>query len=139
MGRAAGRHLYALAHNRDPRRVRARQRRSSIGAQHALGRRSRAPAAVDATLGALVDRVCGRLRGAGRVCRTVVLRLRFADYEKATRSRTLPVPTGDPRAIADAAAGLLDDAMPLIARRGCTLVGLTVTNLQESAQLALFG
>ena len=38
LGRASGRHLHALAHNRDPRPVQARRRRGSIGSQRALGR-----------------------------------------------------------------------------------------------------
>src|SRR3954463_7135252 len=50
VGRGAGRQLHALAHNRDPRRVRTGVRRRSIGSQCALGRRSRAPAAIDAGL-----------------------------------------------------------------------------------------
>ena len=39
LGRAAGRHLHALAHNRDFRPVRVGRRRGSIGSQRALGRR----------------------------------------------------------------------------------------------------
>src|SRR5205814_5570496 len=35
LGRAAGRHLNALAHNRDPRPVQVGKRRGSIGSQHA--------------------------------------------------------------------------------------------------------
>src|SRR4051812_19629734 len=59
LGRAAGRHLHALAHNRDPRRVRGRRRRS-IGTQRALGRRARSPAELDTILVGLVDRLAGR-------------------------------------------------------------------------------
>ena len=40
----------------------------------------------DADLIALVDRLARRLRAAHRVCRTVVLRLRFDDFSRATRS-----------------------------------------------------
>src|SRR3954469_9326385 len=43
LGRAAGRRLHALAHNRDPRRVRGRRRRRSMGTQRALGRSPRSP------------------------------------------------------------------------------------------------
>src|SRR5947209_17197364 len=43
LGRAAGRHLHALAHNYDPRPVQVRRRRRSIGSQRAVGRRRRAP------------------------------------------------------------------------------------------------
>src|SRR5258707_2025457 len=80
LGRASGRHLHALAHNRDARPVQVRRRRRSIGAQRALGRTPRPREDVEASLIALVDRVTRRLRAAKRVCRTVVLRLRFGDY-----------------------------------------------------------
>src|SRR6266508_3529417 len=50
LGRAAGRQLHALAHNRDPRPVQVLHRRHSIGAQCALGRRQRPPDALDAAL-----------------------------------------------------------------------------------------
>jgi DNA polymerase-4 len=139
LGPAAGGHLHALAHGRDPRRVERRRRRRSIGAQHALGRRSRSPATVDATLVALVDRVCGRLRKARRVCRTVVLRLRFADFTRATRSHTLLEATDETARVLAAARDLLDAARPTIQHRGITLVGVALSNLEErgAPQLAL--
>lgn len=139
LGRAAGRHLHALAHNRDPRPVKVRRRRRSIGAQHALGRHSRSPEAVDAVLVALVDRVTRRLRAAGRVCRTVALRLRFDDYSRATRSRTLAEATAQTRTILVTARDLLTTARPEIERQGLTLVGVALANLadDDAVQLAL--
>jgi DNA polymerase-4 len=139
LGRASGRHLHALAHVQDPRRVEHRRRRRSIGAQHALGRRSRTPEAVDAALVALVDRVTGRLRKAERVARTVVLRLRFADFKRATRSHTLGEPMDRTDTVLAAARGLLDAAQPIIEHRGITLVGVALTGLEDSgaAQLPL--
>src|SRR3954447_26828768 len=88
IGRAAGRQLHALSHNRDPRRVTTGRRRRSIGSQNAIGRRKRTPAELDAFLVAIVDRISRRLRAARRVCRTVTLRLRFDDYTRVTRSHT---------------------------------------------------
>jgi DNA polymerase-4 len=132
LGRAAGRQLHALSHSRDPRRVERRRRRRSIGAQHALGRRSRSPAAVDASLVALVDRACGRMRTARRVCRTVVLRLRFDDFKRATRSHTLGEPTDRTEVVLAAARALLAAAGPLIDRRGITLVGVALSNLEDA-------
>jgi DNA polymerase IV len=132
LGRAAGRHLHALALGRDPRRVEVRKRRRSIGAQHALGRRSRTPEAVDASLVALVDRVTGRLRKADRVARTIVLRLRFADFARATRSHTLREATDRTETVLVAARALLDAAGPLIQQRGITLVGVALSNLEDS-------
>jgi DNA polymerase-4 len=131
VGRAAGRHLHALAHNRDFRRVEAGRRRGSIGSQRALGRGRHSPEAVDATLVGIVDRITGRLRSAGRVGRTVVLRLRFADFERATRSHTLPFPTASTAAILVTARALLATATPQIERRGITLIGCSVATLSD--------
>jgi DNA polymerase-4 len=139
VGRAAGRHLHALSHNRDPRSVQVRRRRRSIGSQHALGRGRKSPAEIDAVLIGLVDRVTRRMRGAGRVGRTVVLRLRFSDYTRATRSHTLAQATADTGAVLATVRGLLVASMPMIERRGLTLVGIAVANLSSDAavQLAL--
>jgi DNA polymerase IV len=132
LGRAAGLHLHALANVRDPRRVERRRRRRSIGAQHALGRRSRTPEVVDATLVALVDRVTGRLRKAHRVCRTVVLRLRHDDFRRATRSHTLREATDRTETVLAAARALLEGARPAIEQRGITLVGVALSNLEDA-------
>ena len=137
LGRAAGRQLHALAHNRDPRPVVARRRRGSVGSQCALGRSKRSPGEVEAILIALVDGVARRLRAGHRVGRTVVLRLRFDDYSRATRSKTLARPTAHTGTILAAAQELLAAARPLIAERGLTLVGVTVANLRDEAPLQL--
>jgi DNA polymerase-4 len=139
LGRAAGRHLHALAHNRDPRRVQPGRRRRSMGAQHALGRSPRSWQALDAVLVALVDRLARRLRAAGRVCRTVVLRLRFNDFTRATRSHTLSEATQQTQTILAAARGLLAAATPTIRDQGITLLGVALTNLEDdyAIQLAL--
>jgi len=137
LGRASGRHLYALAHNRDPRPVQARPRRRSIGSQCALGRRRRSLDEVDAILLSLVDRVTRRMREAHRIGRTVVLRLRFDDFSRATRSFTMPRATAETHVIADTARGLLAAAVPMIERRGLTLVGIAVGNLENDRPVQL--
>jgi DNA polymerase-4 len=137
LGRAAGRHLYALAHNRDPRVVQVGRRRRSIGAQCAFGRSPRTYEAADAVLVALVDRVTRRMRAAGRIGRTVVLRLRFDDFSRATRSHTLRQPTAQTRLVLATARTLLEASMPMIERRGLTLVGLAVSNLEDDRAVQL--
>jgi DNA polymerase-4 len=138
LGRHAGRHLDALAHNRDPRPVRVGRRRGSFGAQRSLGwSRSPRPAGeVAAVLAGLVDRVTRRMRAAGRVGRTVLLRLRFDNFSRATRSRTLLLPTAHTATILAAERELLAAAWPLIRAQGLTLVGVAVGNLdsREAAQ-----
>ncbi|HEY3717655.1 MAG TPA: DNA polymerase IV [Jatrophihabitantaceae bacterium] len=137
LGRASGRHLHALAHNRDPRPVQVGRRRGSIGSQRALGWRPKSPGEVDATLVGLVDRVTRRMRAADRIGRTVVLRLRFDDATRATRSHTLLRPTAQTETILNAARALLAGAEPLIAAQGITLVGITVANLDNEGALQL--
>jgi DNA polymerase IV len=132
LGQASGRHIHALAHNRDPRPVQVGRRRRSMGAQRALGRRGRSPEQLDADLVALCDRLGRRLRAADRVCRTVVLRLRFDDFTRATRSHTMPEPTAHTLTIITEVRALLATAMPLIRSRGITLIGVTLGNLDAS-------
>jgi DNA polymerase-4 len=137
LGRAAGRHLHALAHNRDPRPVETGRRRRSIGSQRALGRRRRPAEEIATVLLALVDRVTRRLRAARRLCRTVVLRLRFADYSRATRSSTLAEPTAHTQTILTVANGLLVASLPTIERRGLTLIGLALANLVDQGAIQM--
>jgi DNA polymerase IV len=137
VGRAAGRKLHALAHNRDPRPVRVGVRRRSMGTQNALGRRRRSPAELDAVLVGIVDRIARRLRAARRVCRTIVLRLRFEDFSRATRSHTLPHAAQQTEPILATARALLALALPTIAYKGLTLLGITLTNLEPAADVQL--
>jgi DNA polymerase-4 len=136
-GRAAGRHLQALANNYDPRPVRAGRRRGSIGSQRALGRSRRSPDTVDAILLGLVDRVTRRMRRARRAGRTVVLRLRFDDYSRATRSHTLQRATAETQEILTTSRWLMTTARPLIERHGLTLVGVAVGNLEDDSHVQL--
>jgi DNA polymerase-4 len=137
LGPASGRHLHALAHNRDPRPVETGRRRRSIGSQHAIGWRPKSAEDVDASLAGLVDRVTRRMRKANRVGRTVTIRLRFEDFGRATRSHTLARATAQTSRILDTARGLLQTAQPLIERQGITLIGVTVSNLDDDATLQL--
>jgi DNA polymerase-4 len=137
LGRGSGRHLHALAHNRDPRRVQVGRRRGSIGSQRALGRSPRSFEAIDASLVALVDRVTRRMRAARRVGRTVVLRLRFDDFSRATRSHTMRRATAQTAPILATARGLLATATPMIEHQGITLIGVSVANLDDVRAIQL--
>ena len=139
LGRASGRHIHALAHNRDPRPVQVGRRRRSMGSQRAIGRGSKSAASIDVVLVAIADRLSRRLRAARRVCRTVVLRMRFDDLSRATRSHTLPQPTAQTQTILATARELFAAATPMIESQGLTLIGLTLTNLDndDAIQMAL--
>jgi DNA polymerase-4 len=102
-----------------------------------LGRAQLSTAEVDATLIGLVERVTRRLRGAGRLCRTVVLRLRFDDFSRATRSHTLPRATSDTDQILTALRVLLVAASPTIEQAGLTLLGISLSNLDDGHTMQL--
>jgi DNA polymerase-4 len=134
VGGAMGGRLYALSRNVDPRRVSTGVRRRSVGAQRALGRagNTMSPAEIDAVVIALIDRIATRMRAAGRTGRTVTLRLRFNDFGRATRSRTLPWATSSTQTILATARRLVATAAPLTAERGLTLVGFAVSEIDRS-------
>ena len=134
VGAAMGRQLYALSRNIDRRRVTTGVRRRSVGAQRALGRNGNrmSPAEVDTVVVNLIDRITARMRAAGRTGRTVVLRLRFDDFTRATRSRTLSSATSSAQPILAAARQLVRSVAPVIAERGLTLIGFAVSGIDRS-------
>jgi DNA polymerase-4 len=71
------------------------------------------------------------------VCRTVVLRLRFDDFSRATRSHTLAEATAHTPTVLAAARGLLASAMSLIESRGITLIGIALGNLADDGAIQL--
>lgn len=135
LGRAVGAHLHALARLRDPRPVDTTRRRRSIGSQRALGRRPRSIDELDLILTQIVDRLARRLREHDRVCRTVVLRLRFGDFAKATRSHTVAPATDRGVVLLAVARGLLAAAQLEIAARGITLLGVSLSQLGRADDL----
>jgi DNA polymerase-4 len=137
LGRTGARSLHSFALGRDPRRVRIGSGRRSVGSQRGLGLSRLRDGDLDATLVSLVDRVTHRMRKGGHVGRTVVLRLRFGDYKRATRSRTLSHATAGSEPILAAARALAHDALPEMRRRGVTMVGITVQGLGDGAAVQL--
>jgi DNA polymerase IV len=77
------------------------------------------------------------MRAAGRVCRTVVLRMRFADFSRATRSHTMDEPTGHTQTVLAVASGLLSASQATIEQRGLTLIGVALSNLTDQGALQL--
>jgi DNA polymerase IV len=132
LGRAAGKKLTALAWNRDPREIRTHHRGQSAGAQSALGKKPAEDQIVRPTLRHLADRVATRLRAKSRPCRTVTVRVRFADLRSVTRSVTLDAPISATAILAEVAEELVRTA---IADHPCektiSLLAISVSHLEE--------
>jgi DNA polymerase-4 len=127
LGDVSGAHLSELAWGRDPRRVVPEQAEKSIGAEETFPRDVDDPAVVARELLRLSERVAARVRAAGMVGRTVVLKVRFADFTTITRSRTLREHTDVARVIYGTARSLLD-ALAL-ERARLRLVGVRLEGL----------
>jgi DNA polymerase-4 len=107
LGRAIGRKLTALSWNRDPREIQTRTRAHSAGAQSALGSKPAVERVFRPVLHHLADRIGRRLRAKDRPCRTVTVRVRFADMRAVTRAITLPAPISATTALTEIAVDLV--------------------------------
>ena len=139
LGKGVGIHLHHLAWNRDPRGVLPNRSAGSVGAQSTFAADERSADAWRRVLLRLSDRVGRRLRSKGRSGRTISTRVRFADFETITRSRTLPVPVATTAAIYRTATGLLEHAMTSWSpgSRGLRLLGVSISGLRVSPALQL--
>jgi DNA polymerase-4 len=146
LGPAAGRHIKALAHNRDPRAVDTTRRDRTMGAQRALGQKRRTRDELRLELLGLADKVARRLRRADRLARTVTVRFRTAELGHESRSRTLVEATAATEMLTGTADQLLLDLVDgphgpgsRLGRVGCSLIGITYSGLcrTDAVQLAL--
>jgi DNA polymerase-4 len=126
LGSAHGRHLHALAWNHDERAVEPVRVVKSIGHEETFPQDLTDRREVGREIVALADRVGARLRRAGRVARTVQLKVRFADFRTVTRSRTLGEPTDLAAELAGTARDLLDS---LDLGGGVRLLGVSAQHL----------
>ena len=127
LGTAAGAHLAALACGRDPRPVQARADKS-IGAEETFATDVADPVVIRRELLRLSERTAQGLRAGGWMARTVVVKLRLANFKTITRSRTLPEPTDVARTIYDTACEL-HAGSGLDSRARLRLVGVRATGL----------
>lgn len=122
LGQAAGTHLAALAWGRDERPVVPTTPDKSVGAEETFPADVDDPDLIRRELLRLSERTARSLRAGGSMARTVVVKLRLANFRTITRSRTLPEPT-------DVAQKIYATAVALYAASG----------LAEGARLRLVG
>ncbi|MGI9665671.1 MAG: DNA polymerase IV [Acidimicrobiia bacterium] len=139
LGPAAAGHMYALAHNQDPRPIQRSRKAKSVGAQSAIRSRIRTMEELIPVLQRLTDRVAERLRAKDRTARTVTVRVRFGDLSAVTRSATMPTPTSATGALLDVATALLQKVVDEYPNHETSLVGISTSGLGvgEPMQLAM--
>jgi DNA polymerase IV len=140
LGRAAAAHLLALAWGHDPRKVTPGVPEKSVGAEETFPADVDDPEVVRRELLRLSGRTARALRSSGCAARTVVVKLRLADFTTLTRSRTLPEPTDVAQVIYGVACALYAGS-GLDARASLRLVGVRAAGLvpvaRAQTQLAL--
>jgi DNA polymerase-4 len=134
LGVAHGSHLSALAWGRDERSVVPHVPEKSIGAEETFASDIDDPGLIRRELLRLSERTARGLRSSGCVARTVVVKLRLANFTTMTRSRTLAEPTDVARTIHEIACALYEGAG--LDRARLRLVGVRVTGLVPAADAA---
>jgi len=137
LGDAAGKHLNALAWNRDPRGVERHRRSGSMGAQSALPRQAPTDELVSQTLMRLADRVGTRLRKKDRGGRTIAIRIRIPEQRAISRRRTLGSAISGSDAIHRVALELAHQAIKEEKIHEISLLGVSVSGLREGTALQL--
>ncbi len=140
IGKAAAAHLHALAWGRDDRGVESAVREKSVGAEETFDVDVTDPDVIRRELLRLSRRTATALRSSGYATRTVVVKLRKADFTTITRSKTLPEATNETQRIYATACALYA-ASGLSERTRLRLVGVRAAGLVAAAtastQLAL--
>jgi DNA polymerase-4 len=135
LGQAVGSHLSALAWGRDDRPVIPGSTDKSVGAEETFATDVDDPQLIRRELLRLSGRTARSLRASGSVARTVVVKLRLANFTTITRSRTLPEPTDVARKIYVTACDLYA-AAGLDSRARLRLVGVRAAGLIPAARSA---
>jgi DNA polymerase-4 len=135
LGEGAGGKLHALAWARDPRSVVTTREEKSVGHEMTFAHDVTDSAVIRRELLRMSDQVAVRLRRAGLVGRTVVLKLRYGDFSTITRSRKLEEHTDLARRIYDEVVDVYAGVERQDAR--IRLVGVRMEQLAPAADAAL--
>lgn len=139
LGPASGQRLHDLAWGRDDREVVPDAAEKSIGNEETFARDVDDPEVIAREILRLAQKVAARARRHEIRGRTVVLKVRFADFTTITRSRTLDTATDVGQVIYDTAVDLY--AALRLQRARIRLVGVRLeglVDLEDSAEQLLF-
>ena len=125
----AGAYYYWISRGVDERPVRANRIRKSVGAENTFFSDLTEIDAMVAELQPLIDKVWRHCESTGNRGRTVTLKVKFADFEIMSRSRSVPAIVESRDALERLAIGLLKSAMPL--PKAVRLLGVSLSALQN--------
>jgi DNA polymerase IV len=127
----AGQHFYRICRCIDHRPVLANRIRKSIGAENTFSRDLTSFDDMRAELGPLVDKVWQYCDNTSVRGRTVTLKIKFADFQIITRSRSRAEPISDRSTLASMSVELLAAQFPM--RKAVRLIGVSLSSLCAEA------
>jgi DNA polymerase-4 len=128
----SGAYYYWISRGVDDRPVRANRIRKSLGAENTFSTDLTDLSAMITELEPLIDKVWRHCEVTGSRGRTVTLKVKFADFEIITRSRSVSAAVANRQVFADLAIGLLADNMPL--PKAVRLLGISLSSLQDTGE-----
>jgi DNA polymerase-4 len=123
----SGNYFHSIAQGVDERPVRAHRIRKSVGAENTFFTDIHSYEAAKEALRPIIDklaRYCSQANAAGR---TVTLKVKYADFQIITRSRTLPAPVSRAGDIEQVSFALLGGVFPI--PKGIRLLGVSLSSL----------
>jgi DNA polymerase IV len=133
-----GTYYHSIARGIDHRAVRPDRIRKSVGAENTFERDLTAFEEMRAELQPILDKVWRHCEQTGTRGRTVTLKVKFADFEQITRSRSLPGTVASRTGLATVSLELLSALFPM--HQGVRLLGVTLSSLnteEESRDMQL--
>ena len=127
---SSGGWYWRIARGIDEREVKPDRPYKSVSAERTFDEDLRNPEALAAELDRIAGYAWDRVERAGVAGRTVTLKIKFADFEIITRSKSFPVSIPDQAAFTEAGQALLAALQPV--PKGIRLLGLGLHNLIDS-------
>ncbi len=124
---------HAIARGEDHRAVNPDRVRKSSGSETTFDQDHTAPEPIEAGVLAMADDVWAWCEKTGARARTVTVKIKWADFQQATRSRSLPSPVADRQTLRQASLDLIRSVYP--PRLGIRLVGVTLSNFDQEIAL----
>jgi DNA polymerase IV len=128
----AGRFYYGIARGIDERPVRADRIRKSVGAENTFSEDLTAFDAMRQELLPIIGKVWRHCQTHDIRGRTVVLKVKYADFQIITRSRTLPAAVAGEAELERISLDLLAQLMPVA--KGIRLLGVTLSSLEGEGE-----
>ena len=127
-----GQHLFRLSRGLDDRLVSPEREAKSISSETTFDKDISDADSLSQTLWHLSEKVSSRCKKASKGGKTVVLKLKTANFKSLTRNRTLPVSTCMAERIFSAGNDLLNAELQNNPRTAYRLIGIGVTGLVEA-------